>query len=115
MRDILFKNLTSADRKKRMISSSETVDKQGVRSIIRRHFICKVEEIKHKKISRPVSHIYVFKERNTKEKKEKFLCRIKGSLYLLSNGRLFLVLFVHSLQIHLAALPKDAVKYSEEG
>lgn len=115
MRDILFKNLTSADRKKRMISSSETVDKQGVRSIIRRHFICMVKEIKHKKILKPVSHIYVFKERNTKEKKEKFLCRIKGSLYLLSNGRLFLVLFVHSLQIHLAVLSKDAVKYSEEG
>lgn len=114
MRDLLFKNLTSVDKKRRIISSSEVIDNQGVRSIIRRHFVCMIKEVKDNQTSRPLPNIYVFKERNTKEKKEKFLCRIKGSLYALSKDKLFLVLFAHSLKIHLTALPEDSVKYNEE-
>ena len=112
MRDLIFKNLTSNDRKRRIIASSETIDKQGVRSIIRRHFVCIVKEVKDCPTERPLPYLYVLKERNSKERKEKFFCRIKGSVYAVSGGRLLLILFMHSLKINLVALPQDSIKYS---
>jgi hypothetical protein len=104
MRDLLFKNLISTDKKRRIIASSEIIDREGVRSIIRRHFICMVREINDSKIHRPLPYLYVLKEHNTKEQKEKFFCRMKGSVLVVINGRLFLILFVHSLKINLVAL-----------
>ncbi len=54
MRDLLFKNLTSDDRKRKILASSEIVEKEGVRSIIRRHFICIIRQIETgRSIERP--------------------------------------------------------------
>lgn len=114
MRDLLFKNLTSADRKRRIIASSEIVDKQGVRSIIRRHFICTVKEINANEEEKLPPYLYVLKERNIKEQRQKFFCKIKGSIYAILDGRLFLILFMHSLMINLTSIPQDLVKYNEE-
>ena len=108
MRDLLFKNLTSDDKKRRIIASSEIIEKQGVRSVIHRHFVCIVKEIEANKVKRPSPYLYVLKQRDTKEQKEKFFCRIKGSTYALNRGRLFLVLFMHSLKINLAAITQDS-------
>jgi len=109
MRDMLFKNLTSTDRKKRIIATSETVDKQGIRSIINRHFVCMVKEIKDSELEQPHPYLYVLKERNTKQQKEKFFCKIKGSLFAVCDDKLYLILFMHSLKIILATLPKNSV------
>ena len=111
MRDLLFKNLTSDDRKRKILTSSEIMDKQGVRSIIHRHFICIVKEIKDKQVSKPKPCLYVLKERNSREQREKFFCRIKGSIYAVHKGRLFLILFMHSLKISLTPVPQDSFKY----
>jgi hypothetical protein len=115
MRDLLFKNLTSNDRKRRIIASSEIVDKQGVRSIIRRHFICMVKEIENNKGPKPLSQLYVLKEHNSRQQKERFYCRIKGSIWAVSKGRLFMLLFMHSLRINLLGACQDPIKYNEEG
>jgi hypothetical protein len=114
MRDLLFKNLTSEDRKRKILASSEIVDKNGVRSIIHRHFVCVVKEIKDNKLERPMPYLYVLKEHNNLEQREKFFCRIKGSIYAVSKGRLYLILFMHSLKINLIAIPQDLMKYTEE-
>jgi hypothetical protein len=111
MRDLLFKNLTSDDKKRKILTSSEIMDKQGVRSIIHRHFICIVKEIKDKQISKPQPYLYVLKERNSREQREKFFCRIKGSIYAVHKGRLFLILFMHSLKIILTPVLQDSFKY----
>ena len=109
MRDLLFKNLTSDDRKRRVISSSEITDKEGVRSIIRRHFICMVKEVKSEGIDKPAPYLYVLKEHNSKEHKEKFFCKIKGSVCAVNQGRLFLIVFMHSLRIDLLSTPQIVV------
>ena len=104
MRDLLFKNLISSDRKKRIIASHEIVDKQGVHSVIRRHFIYMLKEVKDEHhIEKPLPYLYVLKEHNTKEHKEKFFCKIKGSLCAINKGKLCLVIFMHSLKIDLVA------------
>lgn len=111
MRDLLFRNITSGDRKRKIISTLETIDSQGVRSTIQRHFVCMVREIKDKETDKPSPYLYVLKERNTKEHKEKFFCKIKGSVFAVSQGRLFLILFMHSLKINLLALPEGSASH----
>jgi len=121
MRDLLFKNLTSSDKRRKILSSSEIMDKEGVRSIIHRHFVCIVKEVnpafimaknevKESQDSRPLPYLYMLKKHNNKEKQEKFFCRIKGSLYAVNQGRLFLILFMHSLNITLMPMPQDSVE-----
>lgn len=105
MRDMVFKNLTSDDKKRKILVSSEVMDNEGTRSVIHRHFICLVREVKEKKEINLKPSLYVLKEHNTREQKEKFACRIKGSMYAAHNGRLFLVVFLHSLKIILTRVP----------
>jgi len=106
MRDLLFKNLTSDDRRRRIISSSEIADKEGVRSIIRRHFICLVKELGNQGIDKPAPYLFVLKEHNTKERKQRFFCKVKGSICAVNKGKLFLVVFMHSLRIDLLSAPQ---------
>ena len=106
MRDLLFKNLTSLDRRKKIIASSETVDKQGVRSTIRRHLVCMVRELKNECLQKPQTCLYVVKEKNTKEQRERFFCKIKGSLFVASKSKLYEIQFMHSLRIILSLLPQ---------
>ena len=110
MRDLLFKNLTSLDRTKRRIASSEIVDKQGVRSIIRRHFICLIREIKDMPQERPLPYLNILKVRDNKQQVEKFFCRLKNNIYTIHEDRVYLILFMHSLKVTLTAVPQDIVK-----
>lgn len=113
MRDLLFKNLTSEDRRRRIIATSETSDKQGVRTTIHRHFVSIAREVTGQHKGRPLSHIYVSRERNTREQRERFFCKIKGHMYVASGKRLFLVLFIHSLNITLTTAPQGSFQHGE--
>ena len=106
MRDLLYKNLTSADRKRRVIASSEITDKEGVHSVVRRHFSYMIRQVEKADVVKPAPYLYVLKERNTREKKEHFFCKIKGSLLAVNKGKFFLIVFVHTLSIQLTASEK---------
>jgi hypothetical protein len=105
MRDLLFKHLTSTDRKKKVIASSEIADREGVRTIIRRHFVCLAREVKDACAPRPLPYLYVLKAHNGKQHQERFFCRMKGSIYCMANGKIYLVLFMHSLKVELIPAP----------
>jgi len=60
-----------------------------------------VREVKREIAEKPASCLYVIKEHNTKEHREKFFCKIKGSIYAIKSGRIFLITFMHSLRIDL--------------
>ncbi len=113
MRDLLFRNLTSLDRKKKILASSEIFDKSGVRTIVRRHFVYMVKEMGvDAKLEKQPAYLFVFKERKTKEKTEKFFCRMKGSVYAISGEKIYRITFMHSLKICLNAIPEDLMKYT---
>ena len=112
MRKMVFRNLTSDNRRKKIIATSEVADKEGVRSHIRRHFICMVREVQDTN-SRPAPSVYVLKEHNSRKQLEKFFCRIKGSVYAQHQGKLYLIIFAHSLSITLTAIPQGLVQYNE--
>ena len=107
MRDLVFKNLTSDDRKRKILVSSEVMDKQGIRSSIRRHFVCVVKEVKDKSMQRPLPHVYVVKEHNTRERREHFFCKIKGSICAVNKDKLYLIIFMHTLKISLVSIPQE--------
>jgi len=110
MRDLLIKNLTSEDRRRRVIASCETNDKEGMHSVIRRHFICAIKEIADIDVKdRPLPYVYVLKHRNTKEQKERFFCKIKSNILAVHEGRIFLIIFMHTLSITLAAIKKQGL------
>ncbi len=110
MRDLLYKNLTSVDRSKRIIVSSEITDKEGVHSIVRRHFAYLIREIKTADTITHQPYLYVLKEKNSKQKREHFFCKIKGSLLAKNSDKLLLIKFIHTLKVELCA----SVKLSEQ-
>ncbi|MDD5120364.1 MAG: hypothetical protein PHR84_03535 [Candidatus Omnitrophica bacterium] len=106
MRNLLFKNLTSLSRNRRIIATSEVMDKEGIHSVIRRHFAYIVKQVSGSDVEKPKPYLYVLKEINSKEKREHFFCKIKGSIVASSRGRILLVTFVHTLKVELTASAK---------
>jgi hypothetical protein len=101
MRDLVFKNLTSRDKKRKVFASSETMDKAGVRSIIQRHFIYLAKEIPDTKVPKPLPQLYVTREHNSFQQSEKFFCKLKGSVYVVCENKIYLIIYLHSLSITL--------------
>ena len=64
-------------------------------------------QVKEGVIDKPAPYLYVVKEHNTKEHREKFFCKIKGSVCALNQGRVFLIVFMHSLRIDLLSAPQS--------
>lgn len=104
MRDILYRNLTSGTKGRKRISTSEVTDKEGVHSVIRRHFACIAKEIKQVERNCPQPSLYMVKEHDSKEQRERFFCKIKGNLLLKKGDKLYRILYLHSLQINLTTL-----------
>ncbi len=114
MRELIFKNLTSQDKRKKIIVSSEQVQKSGIRTHTIRRLICLIREIKPQEaLRKSLPYLYVLKERNHKQKSRRFFCRIKGSIYATNNGCLYLISFVHSLKINLKVLSSHPAEYLE--
>ncbi len=105
MRDLLFKNLISQDRRRKVIASIETSDQQGVHSVIQRHFIYIIKDIKSGQRNGAIKpYAYIRKERNTARQEEKFYCKIKGGVFTVYKEKVYLIRFMHSLKIHLSAV-----------
>lgn len=101
MRDLLFKNLTSVNKKRKIVSSSEIMDKEGTRTVIKRHFVYIIREVDNN-AAKPLPSVYVLKERDTRQESEKFFCKLKNSVYALHNDKLYIILFMHTLKISLS-------------
>jgi hypothetical protein len=55
--------------------------------------------------NKPRPYLYILKIKDTREHTEKFFCRIKGGMFVVIKGKLFLIYFMHSLKIILSAAP----------
>lgn len=106
MRDLLYKNLTLSEKGRKIVTSSEVNDKEGIHSVVRRHFACMVKQVTNTSFNKPKPYLFVLKNRNTKEKREHFFCKIKGSLFAVNKEKLLLVSFIHTLSIELTASEK---------
>jgi len=112
MRDLLFKNLTSENKKRKIIASSEISCSEGVRTAINRHFICMVSAVEGAKLDKPLPSLYILKQRNTKEKTERFFAKIKGSIYAICGKEIYIINYMHSLKISLEHLSERTLNPS---
>jgi len=101
MRDLIFKNLTSDDKRRKVITCAELIDQEGIRTNIYRHFVCRICNVKKAEQALPQPTLYVVKKRDSKSLSEAFYCRIKGSMYVINNENIYSIDFIHSLRISL--------------
>lgn len=109
MRDMVFKNLTSQDKRKRVLWASETINEDGILTKIHKYLIYIIKEVKKEdahKTDKP--EIFVLKLRNTREKIERFQVKMKGGIYCVSKEKCFFVSFCHTLKIDLSKAPEEA-------
>ncbi len=106
MREVLYKNRTSAKNKRRVFFVSEKSENDDTLTHIYRIFIYaaggKVEKISDV----PAPTFFITKHRDTKTKEEKFLFRVKGLFYLAQEGHLTAIHFCHSLRIDIIRKPE---------
>ncbi len=117
MRELVFKNLTSQDHKKRDVFVQETVEKNGVTASSERrclYFIkdkisinnpadlaklaqVKKENQEHKRC------FHVLKVHDTKTGTDKLICKLKGTFYAVVGKTVYCIVFVHSFKIRFKA------------
>ncbi len=112
MRELVFKNLTSENRRRKDLYITETSDKSGVRTITRRHSVYVIGDrskaknpklLAQQKKEIPTNaskrHVFIFKKRDTKQKKESFICDVVGKFYAVVKDDLYPVAFKHSFEL----------------
>ena len=112
MRELVFKNLTSENRRKKDLYITETVETSGVKTITRRHSVYIVSD--HNKFKNPKEllkykdntsmnytkrHVFIFKKQDTKHKKESFVCDVVGKFYAVVKSDIYSIAFKHSFEI----------------
>lgn len=119
MREILYKNLTDLDSKKRDLCIREVVEKDGITARIEKRCIYFVREIvcikdlsdmeclkgpKETSAARKKRHFHVIRKHNSGTGEDKLICKVAGTLYTIIGQYLFCVAFIHSLKIDLSTL-----------
>lgn len=101
MKEIAFKNLTSTQKRRKIISLSEKTERNGYRIISHKTliYIVRPQDEKVRDLSHPEYHI--LKEYDSKTKKERFSLRVKGTSYVTQGSSLLRVDFCHSLKIDI--------------
>jgi hypothetical protein len=107
MRELLLKNLTSLEKKRKILCWAEVSRNNGILTKVNRRFIYVVRE--HPKMDQlsEQPEFFIFKKHDTKLKTEKFILRIKGNFYVTCEDKIYLVTYCHSLKIRLAEQPED--------
>ncbi len=119
MREILYKNLTDIDSKKRDLCIREVVEKDGVTARIEKRCIYFVREIiclkdpsdleclkslKETNEAWKKRHFHILRKHNSDSGEDKLVCKVAGTLYAIIGQYVFCVAFIQSLKIDLSVL-----------
>ena len=113
MRELVFKNLTSLDHRKRDLFVEETIEKNGILAKTTRrclYFIkdrtrikdsCDLKSIAELKVNNDNinRHFHVLKQRDTQAGVDKLMCKVAGTFYAIVNEYLYCIVFVHTFKI----------------
>ena len=111
MREMVFKNLTSDNKRRKDLFVSETTERNGIKTVARRHSLYMVNG--HNRFNTPEElaqwksttdtcqkrHVFIFKKRDTKEKKDTFICDVVGKCYAVIKNEVYAIGFKHSFEI----------------
>jgi hypothetical protein len=105
MRDILFKELTSIDKRKRLFSICEAIEKDGILTKLERKSIYIIKEKEQIKELKNPPRISIFKVCNTQRQEERLSWKIVGNFYVATEEKVFYIIFIHSFKIEAAVSP----------
>jgi len=116
MREIMFKNLTSGDLKKKDIFVREVFEENGIVTRTERryfYFIKDIHKIKDdedpniwasKENSKPEAktrHFHILKEHNDELGEERLICKVAGTFYAVIGREVYTIAFLHSFKVAL--------------
>jgi len=112
MKEVLFKNLTSEDASRKLLSMSETTSQDGMNIMTYRR--CTYRLKKRIRISNfhnlkeygenkqaPKKHFYIIKKRNSMTGEEKLFYGSKGMLYIVTEDYLYQIAFTNLLKVNM--------------
>ena len=114
MREVIFKNLTSFQSRKKDIFLQEVFEKDGVLAKTERrcfYFIKNVADLEQKgdiqkwldaqnnSQSTAKKHFYIFKEHSDAHGEDRLLCKIAGTFYAVVNDKVYTIGFLHSFRV----------------
>lgn len=114
MREVLFKNLTSARSRKKDILLKEVFEKDGIVARTERRCFYFVKEIKNigegedlQKLVDSQSvpdanskrHFHILKEHNDALGEDKLICKIAGTFYAIVNQKVYTIAFLHAFKV----------------
>ena len=101
MVELQYKNLTSLEKGRKIIAIKEESRKNGFLTRTDKRFIYLVRDNKNLRESLTAPRFYILKIHDSKNRKERFLFRVKGSFYVVKNQEVHTVYFCHSFRIDL--------------
>lgn len=106
MRDLVFKNLTSKDKSRKVVCAREKISEDGITTRIKKHLIYAIREAANNETAQKIApELFIIKEKDSKGKRESFFIKMKGAMYANCNKKLLHIDFLHSLRIDLT--PQD--------
>ncbi|MDD3905973.1 MAG: hypothetical protein PHS46_05525 [Candidatus Omnitrophica bacterium] len=114
MREVLFKNLTSVNSRKKDIFLREVFERDGLRAKTERRCFYFIKDVKHlasdeetqkwltaqgglQSVNRRQFHI--MKEHNDANLEDKIICKILGTFYAVLNRSVYTIGFMHSFKV----------------
>ena len=114
MRELLFRNLTSIESRKKDIFLKEAFEKDGLLTKIERRCFYFIKEIRHLDneeelqkwidskpdlTDRDKRHFHIFKEHNDSHGEDKIVCKIAGIFYAVVDRNVYTIAFLHSFKV----------------
>jgi len=112
MRELLFKNITSGNKKRKDLYVTETLNRNGITTITQRHSTYIVgacnkfktlEELAEWKKTTGLKankrHVFIIKKRDSKLNKDMFICDIVGRFYAVTGSDIYSIAFKHSFEV----------------
>ena len=114
MREVVFKNLTSINSRKKDIFLKEVFEKDGILAKTERRCFYFIKDIKHLESDDALQkwlaeqgnskivnnrHFHILKEHNDAHFEDKIICKILGTFYAVINKSVYTIGFMHSFKV----------------
>jgi hypothetical protein len=114
MREVVFKNLTAGNPRRKDILLREVFEKDGVLARTERRCFYYIKDITHVENQDGLQEwldaqngsgavtkrqFYIFKEHSDSHGEDRLLCKILGTFYVIADGNVYTIAFLHSFRV----------------
>ncbi len=119
MREIVYKNLTGSNKKKRDLCIKEVITRDDFMATIERRCLYFVREkvyiddpanldklkvLKHTNDVWKKKHFHILRNHDSRTGEDKMICKVAGTFYAICGHYVFCIAFVHSFKIDFEAV-----------